>query len=52
MPKFPERTKKPIGTWDKDDKDGKDIGHTRGAELVSGDARFTNRANKFGHIWG
>ena len=36
--KYPERTKKPVDTWDKEDKDGKEIGHTRGAKLASGDA--------------
>ena len=44
--KYPKRAEKPIGTWDKEDKDGKEIEHTRGAELVSGDARITNMANK------
>ena len=51
-PKYPERTKNPIGTWDKKDKDDKEIGHTRGAKLVSDDARFTNMANKTEHICG
>ena len=47
----PESTKKPIDTWDKD-KDGKEIGHTRGAKLVSGGARIANMANKTKHICG
>ena len=34
------------GTWDKEDKDDKEFEHMRGAELVSGDARITNIANK------
>ena len=51
-PKFPERTKKPIDTWDQEDKEGKEIGHTGGAKLVSGDAQITNMANKTGHICG
>ena len=51
-PKYPERTKKPIDLWDKVDKDGKEMEHTRGAKLVSGDARITNMANKTEHICG
>ena len=49
-PKYPERTKKPIGTWDKEDKDGKETEHTRGAKLVTGDARVTRMAKKTKHI--
>ena len=45
-PKYPEKAEKPIGTWDKEDKDGKKIEHTRGAKLVSGNARMINMANK------
>ena len=45
-----ERTKKPIGTWDKDDKGGKDTEHTRGAKLATGDARVTRTAKKTKHI--
>ena len=37
-------------TWDKEDKDGREIKHTRGAKLVSGDARITNVANKIEHV--
>ena len=51
-PKYPERAEKPIGTWDKEDKDGKEIEHTREGMLVSGDARITNKANKTEHICG
>ena len=43
---FSERTKKPIGTWDKEDKDGKENEHTGGAKLVTGDARVTRMAKK------
>ena len=45
-PKYPERAEKPTGTWEKEDKDGKEIEHTRGAKLVSGDARIANMTNK------
>ena len=41
-----------IVTWDKEDKDGKEFEPTRGAKLVSGDARTTNMANKTKHICG
>ena len=30
--KKPERTEKPIGTWDTEDKGGKEIGHTQEAK--------------------
>ena len=36
---------------DKEDKDGKEIEHTRGAKLVSGDARVTRMAKKTKHIF-
>ena len=39
-----------IGTWDKEDKDGKEIEQTRGAKLVSGYARVTRVAKKTKHI--
>ena len=51
-PKYPERTKKPIDTWDKEDKDGKEIEHTRGAKFVSDDARVISMANKTEYICG
>ena len=35
-----------MGTWDIEDKGVKETEHTRGAKLVSGDARFANMANK------
>ena len=44
---FPERTEKLIGSWD---KDGKEIGHSRVAKLVSGGARVTRMAKKTKHI--
>ena len=39
-------------TWDKEDKDAKEFGHTRGAKIFSGDARITDMANKTEHICG
>ena len=51
-PKYLERTKKPIDTWDKEDKGGKEIEHTGGAKFFSGDARITHMVNKTGHIFG
>ena len=51
-PKYPERAKKLIGTWDKESKDGKEIEHTRGEKLVSGDARISDMANKTEYICG
>ena len=36
----------------KKEKDGTEFGSTRGAKLVSGDARITNMANKAEHISG
>ena len=41
-----------LGTWDKEDKDGKGIEHKRGAKLVSGGARITNMANRTEYICG
>ena len=49
-PKYPERLEKSVSSWDKEDKDGKETEHTRGAKLVTGDARITRMANKTGHI--
>ena len=51
-PKYPERTEKSIGTWDKEDKDDKGTEHTRGAELVTSDIRITRMADKTEHICG
>ena len=48
--KYPEKTKKPIGTWDKEEKDGKETEHIRGAKLVTGGARVTRTAKKTKHI--
>ena len=48
-PKYSERTKRPIGTWDKEDKDGKETGHTRGAKLVTSAARVIRMAKKTKH---
>ena len=53
MPTYSARAEKPIGTWwDNEGKDGNEIEHTRGAKLVSGDARIANMANKTEHICG
>ena len=45
-----------MGTWEKEDKDGKEIEPKRGAKLDSGEAQITNMANKTEHktehIWG
>ena len=49
-PEFPKRTKKPIGTWDKEDKDGKETKHTQEAKLVTGDNRVIRMAKKTKHI--
>ena len=49
-PKYAKRTEKYVGTWDKEDKDGKEIELTRGAELVFGDARDTRITKKTKHI--
>ena len=43
--RYSERTEKPIA-----DKDGKETWHTRGTELVTGDARIARMANKTEHI--
>ena len=44
-----------MGTWEKEDKDGKEIEPKRGAKLDSGEAQITNMANKTEHktehIW-
>ena len=45
-----ERTLKTFVTWEKEDKDGREIEHTRAAKLVSGDARVTGIAKKTKHI--
>ena len=45
-PKYPERTS--IGIWDKEDKDGKETEHTRGAKLVTGEARITRMETRPG----
>ena len=50
-PKYPEWTKNPIGTWDKEDKDGRETEHTRGAKFATGDERVTRTANKTKHIY-
>ena len=41
-----------MGTWDKEDKDGKETEHMRGAKLVTGDAGISRMANKTDHICG
>ena len=46
------RNSRLIGTWDKEDKDGKEFEPTRGEKLVSGDARIAKIANKTKHICG
>ena len=48
---YPERTKKPIDTCDKEDKDGKETEHTRGAKFFTSDARVTRMAKKAKHIF-
>ena len=50
-PKYPERTENSIGIWDKEDKDGKETEHTRGAKLVTGEAWITRMVNKTGHMF-
>ena len=38
--------RKPIGTWDKEEKDGREIEHARGTELTSGNVQITNMAKQ------
>ena len=49
-PKYPKRTKKPMGKWNKEDKGGKETGLTRGAKLFTGDAQVTRIATKTKYI--